>query len=347
MVRQAREGLRAHDIRAPGLNQLDDLGGQQPAFAGLHADGRDFISGFHQLLHAFVLAELAVRGGDGATYRVEPAVERPPHDCVHSLATAGAQMVLVPLVGVRVLGHEFDNARHHSLATLRLDLVDDMVVGVRMVFDENLTYHTDTRLARDIPQRQLVEGAHDLLEQLRINPISLAVHAFGGFGIPVVFDGLAQDCIPLFVQGVRAARFRLVGADAVQAFHEQIAVHERFAGTFQHRRCRLEARVAFQPLEAQRDDRNLWISGVNQRLADQTVVVGGSTHAAGLRNGERHMIGIVLALDDGVHQLSDDHDRRIAGVVVHVFEAGFDIFVAGVFEHVELVASGADDGFDQ
>ena len=140
-----------------------------------------------------------MRGGDGATYRVEPAIKGPPHDRVHSLATTGAQMVLVPLVGVRVLGHEFDNARHHSLATLRLDLVNDMVVGVRMVFDENLTYHTDTRLARDILERQLVEGAHDLLQELRVQPVALAVHTLGGFGIPVVFDGLAQDRIPLFI----------------------------------------------------------------------------------------------------------------------------------------------------
>ena len=180
MVRQAREGLRAHDIRASGLDQLDDFGGQQPALAGLHADGRDFISGFHQLLHAFVLAELAVRGGDGATHRVEPAVERPAHNRVHGLAAAGTQMILIPLVGVGVLGHELDDARHHRLTALRLNLVDDMVVGVRMILDKNFADHTDTRLARDILERQLVEGAHDLLQQLRVQPVPLAVHTLGG-----------------------------------------------------------------------------------------------------------------------------------------------------------------------
>ena len=51
------------------------------------------------------------------------------------------------------------------------------------------------------------------------------------------------------------------------------------------------------------------------------------------------MVGIVLALDDGVHQLSDDHDRRIAGVVVHVFEAGFHVLVARVLEYVAFVAA--------
>ena len=163
----------------------------------------------------------------------------------------------------------------------------------------------------------------------------------------MMLDGFAQNRVPLLVQGVRAARLNLIRADAVQAFHQQITVDERLAGTFQHRRRGFESRIAFQPLETQRDDRNLRVSGVNQRLADQAVIVRGTAHAAGLGNGERHMVGIVFALDDGVHQLADNHDRRIAGVIVDVFEAGFDVLVAGVFEHVELVSSGADDGFDQ
>ena len=59
------------------------------------------------------------------------------------------------------------------------------------------------------------------------------------------------------------------------------------------------------------------------------------------------MVGIVLTLDDGVDELADDHDRRVAGVIVDVLEAEFDVLAARGLEDVELVSAGADDRLDQ
>ena len=59
------------------------------------------------------------------------------------------------------------------------------------------------------------------------------------------------------------------------------------------------------------------------------------------------MFRIVFAVQNRVHELTDNHDGRVAGVVVDIFEAGFHVFTAGVFENVELVAAGADRGFHQ
>ena len=59
------------------------------------------------------------------------------------------------------------------------------------------------------------------------------------------------------------------------------------------------------------------------------------------------MVRIVFAFQNRVHELADDHDGRIAGVVVDVFEASFHVLTAGVLQNVELVAAGADDGFHQ
>ena len=110
-------------------------------------------------------------------------------------------------------------------------------------------------------------------------------------------------------------------------------------------RRRFEARIVFNALRGNGDHWNLRITSIDQRLANQAEIVCGSAHAAGLRDGERGVLRIVFAVQNRVHELADNHDGRVAGVVVDVFEAGFHVFAAGVFENVELVAAGADHGF--
>ena len=163
----------------------------------------------------------------------------------------------------------------------------------------------------------------------------------------MVLDGLAHDGVPHLVQLVGAALLDLVRAHAHQAFEQQVADDQRLDGAVQQRGRGLEARVVLEALRGQRDDRHLRVAGVDQRLADQAEVVRRAAHAAGLRDGERHMVGIVLALDDGVDELADDHDRRVAGVIVDVLEAEFDVLAARGLEDVELVSAGADDRLDQ
>ena len=122
---------------------------------------------------------------------------------------------------------------------------------------------------------------------------------------------------------------------------------QRLDGAVQQRGRHLEARIVLQALRGDRDDRDLRVTRVDQGLADQAEVVGGSAHAAGLRNRETHLVWIVFAFENRVDELSDDHDGRIAGVVVHVFEASLHVFARGVLEDVELVAAGADHRFDE
>ena len=47
-------------------------------------------------------------------------------------------------------------------------------------------------------------------------------------------------------------------------------------------------------------------------------IVGGAAAAARLRQNERDLMDVILAGFDRVHQLADDQQGRIAGVVMHV-----------------------------
>ena len=349
MVRQAGERLRADHVRASLFDKLEDLGGEQPAFAGLHADRRDLGSLLDEFGHRIVLLELAVRGGDGRLDRRVVAVEAPTHERVQRLVAAGAEILLVPVGDVRARGHELHDAGHHGLAILRFDDVDDMVVRIRLVFDEDLADHADAHLARHVLQRQSVEALHDLSGEHGVRQVA-ALEPRGLRGRlreAVVFERLAHDHVPLLVQAVRRALLHLVRAHAVQALHEQVAEDQRLDGAVQQRGRHLEARIVLQALRGDRDDRDLRVTRVDQGLADQAEVVGGSAHAAGLRNRETHLVWIVFAFENRVDELSDDHDGRIAGVVVHVFEASLHVFARGVLEDVELVAAGADHRFDE
>ena len=347
MVGQAGERLRADHVRATLFDEFQNLGRQQPAFTGLHADGGDFGGLLDQFGHRLVLLELAVRCGQRGLDRRVVQVEALAHQGVNRLVAA--QVLLVPVGDVGAGGHEFHDAGHHGLAILGFDDVDHVVVRVRLVLDKNLADHADTHLARDVAQRQIVEGLHDLLGQHVIRQIALldARRLGCGLGIAVMLDGLTHDGVPQLVQLVGRTFLHLIRAYAVEALHEQVAQNQRLDGTVQQGQGGLEAGVVFEALGGDGDDRNLRVAGIDQSLADQAEVVGRTAHTTGLGDGERHLVRIVLAFLNRADELADDHDCRVTGVVVHVFEAGFHVAAARVLQDVELVAAGADDRLDQ
>ena len=60
------------------------------------------------------------------------------------------------------------------------------------------------------------------------------------------------------------------------------------------------------------------MSRVLERLADEGDVVGGSAAATGLGDQDCRSAEVVLAREDGLHDLSRDQDGRVADVVVDV-----------------------------
>ena len=118
MVRQTGERLRTNHVRASRFDEFQNLGGQQPAFAGLYAHGSDLTGLLDQFRHRQVLGELAVCQTDCLAHRIQIQVQALTHQGIAKLAATHAEIVLVPVGNVRTGGHELHDSRHHGLAIL-------------------------------------------------------------------------------------------------------------------------------------------------------------------------------------------------------------------------------------
>ena len=109
----------------------------------------------------------------------------------------------------------------------------------------------------------------------------------------------------------------------------------------------LEAGVVFQPLNGKRNDRDLRISRVAQTLTQQRGVVRCAAHSAGLRDADCGLIGIRSTRYEFVDQLTDDNDRRVAGVVVDVLQARFHGLATRVLKHSHVQSRAPEQGLQE
>ena len=109
----------------------------------------------------------------------------------------------------------------------------------------------------------------------------------------------------------------------------------------------LETGVVFQSLNGKRNDRNLRISRIAQALTQQCGVVRCSAHSAGLRDADCGLIGIRSTRHKFVNELTDDDDRRVAGVVVDVLQACFHGLTAGVLKDSNIEPRAPEQGLEE
>ena len=143
-----------------------------------------------------------------------------------------------------------------------------------------------------------------LLGNLRHGGLDLAV------GPALVLANPAADGVqPFLLAGRRRALFHLIGL-----------------------------RLGLQCRQAQGDDRHMAQPRLLQGLAQQVDVVGGPAAAAGLGDDEGGVVQVVLPGAQGVQELADNKQRRVAGVVVDIFQAQFADLAAAVLQQLAGVA---------
>ena len=231
---------------------------------------------------------------------------------------------------------ELHEAGQFGLAALRLDDVNGVVVGVGVELHEDLTDQADARLAGNVAQGQGIEGAHALADDLSVGDAPpQGRHASRG-------DPLLHVAVPRAVQVHRGAGRGLVGAHAQQHRLDGVADDEGLDGLVDVGDAQAEARVVLEALNGQGDDGDLRVSGVTQALAQQGRVVAGAAHAARLRDAHGRAVRVGAPGDELVEELADDDDRRVARVVVDVFQADLHGGAARVLEHAHLQARGRE-----
>ena len=154
----------------------------------------------------------------------------------------------------------------------------------------------------------------------------------------VVADPALYRRDPLLGHGVGVAPVVLVGVGLAAQGDQHIAVKDRRNDLAQQRHGQRQTAALFQTGEVQRCYGNIAVARLDERLAQQLDVVGRTAAAAGLGDEQRGVVQIVFAAVQCVEKLPDDEQRRVAGVVVDVFQAQLRDLAAAVAEHLGLVA---------
>ena len=335
MVGQAAEGLDANDVGHAMLQQFGHFAAEEPTFPILVAQGKEWLG---------QLADLLDGHGRGKTLRGPERVggglaEGP--DEGHAQAAgilacpAGAQVFgLVALIVQRVIG-KVHKVRHHGLRAFLLQHLHQVVVCQGHVLDQDLSHDADAGLFHVLVNGQGVKVAHQI-----------PAHGSKGALLPAHHHA-TDDLFPFLMQGVGAAFFDFIGPNPQQTLHDQIAQHKHLARVQQHGQGDLEARIAFHAVEIQADDGNLGQARFFQRPADERHIIAGAAAAPRLAHDEGQFIHIVLAAEHRFHHLTHGDDGGVAGVVVHVFEAGVDGAAAVVMQHDQMIAVMLEHLFQQ
>ena len=146
--------------------------------------------------------------------------------------------------------------------------------------------------------------------------------------------------LPFFVEGVGGALFQLVGPGGIEHPHEYVPVNHGLQGLGQHGHCHFEARVGLHAVQVDGDHRHLRHPCLFQSPADKSDIVGGTAAAAGLGHEDGGLVQVVFSGQQGVHDLTDDDQGGVAGIVVDVFQTGVDGGPVVVLKHLHMVPEG-------
>ena len=343
VVGQAGKGLAAHDIGHPVLNELDHLGGEQPALTGLVAQGQDPGRLVRHDRNGALHVELPAAGAQGGAGGGLDLLNEPHGGLLpgHRLP-ADAVGVRLPPGGDQSVEEEPEQARDHRLTALGLNDVHDVVVGVGLELDQDLPDHAHAGPAGHVGQRQGVE----LLDHLPQEAPVAQAPAPGGAASPVLKE-LPDNGVPALQELLGGAGDRLVGAHPQQAGVEGVANDDAAQHAHPHGGGELEPGVGLDPLQGDGHYRHLRVPGLAQALAQHGGVVGGPAHAAGLGDGHHAAVGVVGAVGEGANELADHHNRREAGVVVDVAQPHLQVRPGRGLQELDPVAQASHEGYQR
>ena len=152
---------------------------------------------------------------------------------------------------------------------------------------------------------------------------------------------------PLFGHGVGVTPAVLVGVGLAAQRHQHVTVKDAGNDLAQQRQGQRQAAAFLQAGEVQRCYGDIAVPSLDQRLAQQLDVVGGTAAAARLGDKQGGMLQVILAAVQRVQKLADDQQGRVAGVVVDVLQALLRHLAAAVAQHLGLVPLAGQGGLHQ
>ena len=328
MVGQTAEGLGADDVGGAGVDELQHLGGEEPALSHLIAVPQIALDHSVQVLEGARCTEAA-----GALQRLDHVLLT-GLDVLHK-ELAGS--LLDPLAAVQIHvhypvvdleDHEIGEAGDHGFGPLGEQKVLQIIVaqGGELYIDLTHDAHPHLLLPGD------GDGGKVGADGVKVGPHLAAAHPL------TLLEALDQPALPGGDHGVSGAPLPLIGPDLVGHIDDDVPVHHGVDHLADDGESEGEAGIFLQTGQIHRDHRHKGKVRFFQRLAQQVDVVGGPAAAPGLGDEQGHLVGVIAAVLDGVDQLSDDQQGGVAGVVVDIFEPFIDDAPVVGGEHIHLVA---------
>ena len=151
-------------------------------------------------------------------------------------------------------------------------------------------------------------------------------------------DLIAENVQPLVLQPLRRPSFQLIGLGLGTEGHQQVAVVDGSQSLPHEFQIHGHTAVLFQTGEVQAQHGDIAVARLFQSLPQQENVVGRPAAAAGLGDDEGGVVQIILAGIQCVQKLADDQQRRIAGVIMDVFQSQLRHPLAAVAQQLHLIA---------
>ena len=235
MVRQAAEGLGADDIVDSAMDQFQHFTGQEPAFTGLVSKRNDIFGIVGKVFDVCRRCEMTA----GTEFFCSGSAEL-FHQFDSHVGNGGrrffhTQFFCFEIAVVEAVEQEVNEIRHNSLCTFGFQKFNQMVVGSRKEFDQNLAYDTYFRFLY-IRNGDVIKFPDDLTADL----LELAV------GRITAGNKFLADAHPFFMELICGALHLLIRPHPVNAAHEDVAEEGSVDAADQKLGCELEARVLLQ-----------------------------------------------------------------------------------------------------
>ena len=251
-------------------------------------------------------------------------VEHVVRDGVPRLLLEGARdavlLFLRVLVEVR-LPNDVGHARLDDFESVALQVQLDVVIGAGVEIQQVLTDDEYLRLAVRTVVRDFLHHVDGLGKSTFKGAKRLAAQAL-------------HQQVERFVEGtIGTARLGFVGAHLAQQLFKRVN-HRQCEGDFQSRvHVHLEPRMHVVEIDVVvRDDGNLWISGIVERLAKERLVVCEAAVANVLAGADSDLVGVVLPAAKCGERLADDDLRGETDVVMYVLFSQADGLFAPDFK---------------
>ena len=239
-------------------------------------------------------------------------------------------VAMIDLCVLQAVQAEVGHTAEHRLKAFLNEEIFQMVIAQRGILHVDLPDDPDADLLFVASRDRL-----ETIDQIFVKLLGIVIAVIGKL-LTELLDQRPNETIGLSL--VELIRLHLVFQP-----HDRVSVQKRIQQFLSQRQRQFHAVFFFQTGEIDGQHRNVFPAFMFQRLSQQEDVVAGAAAAAGLCDRQGHFVEIIFPALERRDHLSDDEQRRITRIVMHMAESFFHDLFAFVVEHFHMIACGLKD----